>query len=156
MARNTKKMSARDAIQTVLADAAPKSVKVPDIIKAAVPMTNLGGKTPGQTIYSVLYADAKKPKGVARFKQVGKGEFKLAPDAPAIGSTNGASKPKAAAAAKTSSTKAAASKPAAKPDPKPASSRKRAPRKTATPAAAAATPAPASQTVEGSKEDASA
>lgn len=153
MARN-KKLSARDAIQTVLAAAAPKSVKVPDIIKEAVPMTNLGGKTPGQTIYSVLYADAKKAKGVARFKQVGKGEFKLAPDAPAIGSTNGASKPKATAKAAASK---ASTKTAAKPDPKPASSRKRAPRKTATAsAAAAATPAPATQSVEGSKEDASA
>lgn len=68
------KLTARAAIQKVLTDNGGK-MKVPDIIKAAVPLTALSGKTPGQTIYSTLYAENKKPGGI--FKQTGRGEFRL-------------------------------------------------------------------------------
>jgi hypothetical protein len=54
-------------------------MRVPDIIKQAVPLTALGGKAPGQTVYSVLYAEMKKPEPA--FKRVDKGTFALA-DAP--------------------------------------------------------------------------
>ena len=50
-------------------------MKVKEIIEAAVPLTALAGKTPGQAVYSVLYTEAKRPGSV--FKQTGKGEFKL-------------------------------------------------------------------------------
>ena len=40
-----------------------------------MPLTALVGKTPGQTVYSVLYAEAKKPTGI--FKQTDRGEFQL-------------------------------------------------------------------------------
>jgi hypothetical protein len=69
-----KKLTTRAAIEKVLADNGGK-MKVPAIVAAAVPLTALGGKTPGQTIYSVLYAEAKKPNAV--FKRTGKGEFRL-------------------------------------------------------------------------------
>jgi HB1, ASXL, restriction endonuclease HTH domain len=73
MAARTK-LTAREAITKVLAQHGG-AMKVPEIIKAAVPLTGLAGKTPGQTIYSVLYAEAKKPGSV--FKQTGRGEFRL-------------------------------------------------------------------------------
>lgn len=68
------KLTAREAIYKVL-HSAGKPMKVPDIIKAGVPMTALSGATPGQTFYSVLYAEAKKPKGI--FQRVSKGTFKV-------------------------------------------------------------------------------
>jgi hypothetical protein len=34
-------------------------------IEAAVPLSNLAGKTPGQTIYSILYAEARRTTGSA-------------------------------------------------------------------------------------------
>jgi len=69
-----RKLTTREAIQKVLAEDGAK-MKVKDIIEAAVPLTALGGKTPGQTIYSVLYGEAKKPTSI--FKRTGKGEFRL-------------------------------------------------------------------------------
>lgn len=69
-----KKLTTRAAIEKVLADNGGK-MRVPEIIAAAVPLTNLGGKTPGQVVYSALYSDAKKPESV--FKQTGRGEFRL-------------------------------------------------------------------------------
>jgi hypothetical protein len=71
----TQKLTAKQAIQKVLADAG-KPMSVKEIIEAAVPLTALTGKTPGQTIYSVLYAENKKQHGA--FKRVGRGRFKLA------------------------------------------------------------------------------
>ena len=70
-----KKLTAIEAILAVLRESG-KPMRVPAIIEAAVPMTNLGGKTPGQTIYSVLYAEAKKAD--SRVKRTGRGEFKAA------------------------------------------------------------------------------
>jgi hypothetical protein len=52
-------------------------LRVPPIIEAGVPMTSLKGKTPGQTFYSILYAEAKKPNGLV--VQVDTGTFKLNP-----------------------------------------------------------------------------
>lgn len=55
-----------------------KPMRVPEIIKQGVPLaTSLTGKTPGQTFYSTLYAESKKPDGLV--VQTGKGEFKLNP-----------------------------------------------------------------------------
>jgi hypothetical protein len=75
MAKSTKgKLSAIEAVLEVLSDGQER--RVPQIIAEAVPKTNLGGKTPGQTIYSVLYAELKKP--TPRVERVSKGTFKLA------------------------------------------------------------------------------
>ena len=51
-------------------------MKVSEIIEAAVPLTGLSGKTPGQTVYSVLYGEAKKSDGL--FERVSRGTFRLA------------------------------------------------------------------------------
>lgn len=105
MASKTK-LSAIDAAVKVL-DNSDGPMQVPAIIKAAVPLTNLGGKTPGQTIYSVLYAEAKKAKGVRRVERVSKGTFKAATVDPAK-----VEKTKAAAAKKRTAGRKPASKPA--------------------------------------------
>jgi hypothetical protein len=68
-------VTTRIAIERVLA-AVNRPMKVREIIDTAVPLTKLSGKTPGQTVYSVLYAEARKPDGL--FERVGKGEFRLA------------------------------------------------------------------------------
>jgi hypothetical protein len=65
-------------------------------------MTNLAGKAPGQTVYSVLYGEAKKPN--SRVKQVAKGTFVLNPDY-----EKPAAKPKAAEPAASKPAKATAS-----------------------------------------------
>jgi hypothetical protein len=69
------KLTTKQAIEHVLNG--KRKMRVPAIIEAAVPLTGLSGKTPGQTIYSALYSESKQADG--RFVQVGKGEFKLAP-----------------------------------------------------------------------------
>jgi hypothetical protein len=100
-------MSTKQAIEQVL-KGRRNGLRVPQIIEAGVPLaTNLKGKTPGQTFYSVLYAEAKKPDGLV--VQVDRGTFKLNPK------RRKADAPKAEKAA----------------SPKPASSRKRSTRKTA-------------------------
>jgi hypothetical protein len=69
------KLTTKAAIERVLG-AADRPMKVSEIVDEAVPLTGLSGKTPGQTVYSVLYAEAKKPDGL--FDRVGKGTFRLA------------------------------------------------------------------------------
>ena len=70
-------MNTKQAIEQVLAGKR-NGMKVPAIIAAGVPLaTSLKGKTPGQTFYSVLYAESKKPDGLV--VQTGKGTFKLNP-----------------------------------------------------------------------------
>ena len=71
----TSKLSAAAAIEQVLG-ASRKPMRVPAIIEAAVPLTGLKGKTPGQTIYSVLYAEAKKGSA-SKFERVDRGTFRL-------------------------------------------------------------------------------
>lgn len=111
--RASNKPTALEAIVKVMFENGPtKTMKVPEIIKAAVPLTALKGAHPGQTIYSVIYSNAKKAGALV--EQVGKGEFKLT-----------AAGKKAA----TGTTPAATQE--AKSDPKPASTRKRATRKAA-------------------------
>lgn len=106
------KLTARAAIAQVLKSGQP--MKVPDIIKAAVPLTNLGGKTPGQTVYSVLYSDNKKTGTGRQFIQAGKGQFKLNPNFKPTVRASGAGSKKTAAkkttAKKTSARKSAAKK----------------------------------------------
>ena len=70
------KLTTKQAIEKVLAGR-QKPMRVPAIIEAAVPLSNLAGKTPGQTVYSVLYSESKKPEGLV--VQTGRGEFKLNP-----------------------------------------------------------------------------
>jgi hypothetical protein len=70
----SKKLSAREAIASVLGKA-DGPMAVPKIIEQAIPLTGLKGKTPGQTVYSILYAENKKPAGM--FKRVGRGSFVL-------------------------------------------------------------------------------
>jgi len=68
-------MTTKEAIEQTL-KGKRRGMRVPAIIEAAVPLaTGLNGKTPGQTIYSVLYAESKKPDGLV--VQTGRGEFKL-------------------------------------------------------------------------------
>jgi HB1, ASXL, restriction endonuclease HTH domain len=69
-------MNTKQAIEHVLTGRR-KPMRVPAIIAEAVPVSSLKGKTPGQTVYSVLYAEAKKPDGLV--VQTGRGTFKLNP-----------------------------------------------------------------------------
>ena len=70
-------MTAKQAIEKVLTGRR-KPVRAPTIIREAVPLaTSLKGQTPGQTMYSVLYSEAKKADGLV--VQTGRGEFKLNP-----------------------------------------------------------------------------
>jgi hypothetical protein len=69
-------MSTKQAIQQVL-KGRRKPMRVPEIIEAGVPLTELRGATPGQTFYSVLYSESKKADGLV--VQTGRGEFKLNP-----------------------------------------------------------------------------
>jgi len=70
-------MTTKQAIERVL-KGKRNGLRVPAIIEAGVPLaTTLKGKTPGQTFYSVLYAEAKKPHGLV--VQTGRGTFKLNP-----------------------------------------------------------------------------
>jgi HB1, ASXL, restriction endonuclease HTH domain len=86
----TGKLSTKQAIEHVL-KGKRNPMRVPEIIKEGVPLTALKGKTPGQTFYSILYAEAKKADGLV--VKVGKGMFKLNPKrkkaAPATGNGNG-------------------------------------------------------------------
>lgn len=68
------KLSARESIVKVLSGA-EGPMGVPDIVKAAVPLSRLQGKTPGQAIYSLLYSENRKPDGL--FERVERGTFKL-------------------------------------------------------------------------------
>lgn len=69
-------MTTKQAIEQVLAGRR-KPMRVPEIIEQGVPLaTSLKGKTPGQTFYSVLYSESKRPGLVV---QAGRGEFKLNP-----------------------------------------------------------------------------
>jgi hypothetical protein len=69
-------MTTKQAIEHVLSGS-KKPMRVPEIIAAGVPLTNLKGATPGQTFYSILYAENKKPDGLV--VQVERGTFKLNP-----------------------------------------------------------------------------
>jgi hypothetical protein len=70
-------MNTKQAIEHVLAGKR-RGLRVPQIIEAGVPLaTSLKGRTPGQTFYSVLYSEAKRPDGLV--VQTGRGEFKLNP-----------------------------------------------------------------------------
>ncbi len=68
------KLTAKAAIEQVLAQNGGP-MRVPEIIKQAVPLTALSGKTPGQAIYSVIYSEAKKEDGL--FEKVERGTFVL-------------------------------------------------------------------------------
>jgi HB1, ASXL, restriction endonuclease HTH domain len=72
----TSKLSARAAVEAAM-KGSRKPMRVPEIIAAAVPLSRLAGRTPGQTIYSVLYSESKKADGLVL--QTGRGEFKLNP-----------------------------------------------------------------------------
>jgi hypothetical protein len=68
-------MTTKEAIEKVLRSRR-KGMRVPQIIEAALPLaTNLKGRTPGQTIYSVLYSESKKSDGLV--VQVDRGTFRL-------------------------------------------------------------------------------
>jgi hypothetical protein len=59
-------MTTKQAIEKVLAGKR-SGMRVPAIIEAGVPLaTSLKGATPGQTFYSVLYAESKKDDGHSR------------------------------------------------------------------------------------------
>jgi hypothetical protein len=70
------KLTTRQAIEQVLTGKR-KPMRVPAIIEQAVPLSRLGGRTPGQVIYSVLYTEAKRDDGLV--VQTGRGMFKLNP-----------------------------------------------------------------------------
>ena len=71
------KLTTKQAIEQVLAGKR-KPMTVSEISAAAIPLTNLRGATPQQTIYSILYAENKKPDGLV--VKAGKGgNFRLNP-----------------------------------------------------------------------------
>jgi hypothetical protein len=72
-----KKLTTKQAIEKVL-DGKRKPMKMRTIIDAAVPLTGLKGKTPGQVVYSVLYSENKRADGLVT--RTGTGEFKLNPN----------------------------------------------------------------------------
>jgi HB1, ASXL, restriction endonuclease HTH domain len=69
-------MTTKAAIEAVM-KGQRKPMKVRQIIDAAVPLSRLAGKTPGQVVYSVLYSESKRPDGLV--VQTGRGEFRLNP-----------------------------------------------------------------------------
>jgi hypothetical protein len=71
------KLTAMEAIVRVLSDNG-SPMKVPDIIKAALPLTALKGQHPGQAIYSAIYSNNKKTGEARMVKQVDRGTFALA------------------------------------------------------------------------------
>ena len=94
--KSTNPMSVRQSIVAVLAERG-KPMKVRQIIDAGLPLaTGLKGKTPGQTFYSILYAEAKKADGIV--KQTSKGTFKLNPKARTVGERKPAVKAEAVGA----------------------------------------------------------
>lgn len=84
------------AVAAVLGKAGGGPLGMPEIIKQAVPMTALAGKTPGQVVYSTVYSEAKNPDGM--FVKVGRGQIALRDDKPkAAPRAKAAPKAKAAA-----------------------------------------------------------
>jgi HB1, ASXL, restriction endonuclease HTH domain len=71
----SKKLTTKEAVATVLGKAGGGPLGMPEIIKLAVPMTALAGKTPGQLVYSTVYSEAKKPDGL--FVKLGRGQIAL-------------------------------------------------------------------------------
>lgn len=69
------KLSTKQAIEKVLGR---KTMTVAQIAEAAIPLTNLSGATPKQTIYSVLYGENKKSDGLV-VKAGDGGVFRLNP-----------------------------------------------------------------------------
>lgn len=90
-----KKLTTREAVVAVLTKANGGPLGMPEIIKQALPLTALGGKTPGQTVYSVTYGEARKPDGL--FVKVGRGQIALRDGAPAKPAKAKAAKTKAVA-----------------------------------------------------------
>ena len=76
MTKPTEKLTTKAAIEQAM-KGSRKPMRVRAIIEAAVPLSRLAGRTPGQTIYTVLYGEAKKADGLV--VQTGRGEFKLNP-----------------------------------------------------------------------------
>lgn len=115
-------MNTKQAIEKVLAGKR-EPMRVPEIIEAGLPLADsLKGKTPGQTFYSVLYAESKKTDGLVI--QVGRGQFKLNPKRKATTATP-ASASNTSATKKASSAKKASSTRKSSTSKKKASSRKR-------------------------------
>jgi hypothetical protein len=56
-------LTTKQAIEQVL-KGKRNGMRVPQIIEAGVPLSNLKGQTPGQTFYSVLYGESKKADGL--------------------------------------------------------------------------------------------
>lgn len=103
MATAKGKLTAIQAIVKVLTDAG-KPMKMPEIIKEAVPLTALKGKYPGQTLYSVAYSHVKKADALIE-KTANKGEFKLARPSRASKATVEEVTPKRNTAAKSNTVK---------------------------------------------------
>jgi HB1, ASXL, restriction endonuclease HTH domain len=75
--RRSHTLNTKQAIEQVL-KGKRNGMRVPAIIAAGAPLaTSLKGKTPGQTIYGVLYSESKKADGLV--VQVDRGTFKLNP-----------------------------------------------------------------------------
>jgi hypothetical protein len=65
-------LNTKQAIEHVL-KGKRNGMRVPAIIAAGVPLaTPLKGKTPGQTIYSVLYSEARRPTGSSSRSSAGR------------------------------------------------------------------------------------
>lgn len=107
--KNTTKLTTRQAIEQVLTGKRG-TMTVAEIAEAGIPLTNLAGKTPKQTFYSILYGENKKSNGLV--VKVGKGGvFKLNPRRKVV-------EAKAPAKAKAPATKKGAAAKAASPAPR--------------------------------------
>jgi hypothetical protein len=92
---SSKKLTTKQAIEKVLTGA-KKPMTVAQITEAALPLTNLGGKTPKQVFYSVLYGENKKADGLVTKVGPG-GTFKLNPKRAKASAAKPAARPEEAA-----------------------------------------------------------
>ena len=72
----TEKLTTRAAIEHVM-KGRRKPMSVPEIAELAIPLTALKGRTPRQTIYSIVHTEKRRADGVV--VQTGPARFKLNP-----------------------------------------------------------------------------
>lgn len=113
------KLTGKAAIEKVLENASGP-MTVTEIADKAIPMSNLSGATPKQTVYSILYGEVKK--GTAKWRKVGKGTFEATAGSEA--SAPARQRKAKAGASSTEGQPEATAERKAKPDPRPVSKRK--------------------------------
>lgn len=119
-AKASGKLTTREAIVKVMTG--QKAMRLNDVFEAAHPLTNLGGATPKQVFYSIMYGEAKRADGLVTksTSKDGKTVFTLnpkyrgdrvrAPKAPAAPKTSTAKRSAAKSSSAKTSTKRASAK----------------------------------------------